>query len=259
MRRTEQRALEARPYAARLSILMGLVADDSRSRNGQPDGERQEAGQSLVVHMATDKGLCGGLNAHVNHSLGAFILEQTQPVVVITVGRKARDFALRSRLRLAAEFSDLGDAPGIAELRPLCGLITGMFSRGEVDRVYLSYSRYVSLTVQRPTIEELLPVVASVPVSDESQSFIYEPDIGKVVDALLVRYVEAAIYHAYLERVASEYAARMIAMHNATDSAIELAEAMTMELNKSRQTAITEEICDVSAGTEALSHGGAGG
>jgi F-type H+-transporting ATPase subunit gamma len=209
--------------------------------------------------MTTDKGLCGGLNSRLNHALGTFTGEQTNPVSVVTVGRKGRAFALRARLGLVAEFSDLGDAPAIADLRPLCRLVTDMFSRGEVERVYLLYPQFVSLMVQRPTLEVCLPVAPG-PVQDVvGHAFLYEPDVAHVLDALLVRYVEAAVYHAYLERVASEYAARMVAMHNATDSALELAEAMTMELNKSRQSTITEEICDVSAGVEALSRGGAGG
>jgi len=259
MRRTEQRAVEARPYAARLNTLMALVAADAQARREHSLQGGQEAGRVLVVHITTDKGLCGGLNSRLNHALGALILDTGRPVSVVAVGRKGRDYALRTRLGLVAEFSDLGDAPAIVDLRPLCRLVTDMFVRGEVERVYLLYPQFVSLMVQRPTVEVCLPVVPGPLVTDTGHAFLYEPDVPHVLDALLVRYVEAAVYHAYLERVASEYAARMVAMHNATDSAIELAEAMTMELNMSRQAAITEEICDVSAGTEALATGGARG
>lgn len=256
MRRTEQRALEARPYATRMTHLMGLVSADAQVRLLHPYLQHQDSARALVVHFTTDKGLCGGLNSRLNHSLGAFVLEQPTPVDVVVVGKKGREFAVRARLGLVAEFTDLGDAPGIADLRPLCRLVTDRFSRGEVGCVYLAYPRFLSLMVQRPVVELCLPVAPAPAAVNAGQSFVYEPDTTRVLDALLIRYVEAAVYHAYLELVASEHAARMVAMHNATDSATELADAMTMELNKSRQAAITEEICDVSAGTEALSSGG---
>ncbi len=259
IRRAEQRALEARPYAARLNALMGLLAADGRVRKEQPFLCGQEGGRSLVVHITTDRGLCGGLNTRLNHSLGTFILEEAAPASVITLGRKGREFALRARLRLVAEFSGLGDAPAIADLRPACRLVSDMFSRGEASRVLLSYPRFVSLMSHHPMLDTCLPIAPSPRRPLSGDVLVCEPDLAQVVDALLVRYVEAAVYHAYLELVACEYASRMVAMHNATDNAHELAETMTVELNKSRQAAITEEICDVSAGTEALSIGEYGG
>ncbi|MBN1857320.1 MAG: ATP synthase F1 subunit gamma [Dehalococcoidia bacterium] len=259
MRRTQQRAIHARPYASRLGQLMRRVVGDARTRREHPWLHGSEAGHILVVHMTTDKGLCGGLNTRLNSLLGQFVLQQKVPVDVITVGKKGREFAVRARLNLIAEFSGLGDAPTIAELRPLCRLVTDVFSRGEIDAVYLCYPQFVSVMVQRPQTEKLLPLdLTSVePVS--GQVFLYEPEADWVLDELLVRYVEASIYHAYLELVASEYSARMVAMHAATDSARELAEEMTVEMNKSRQAAVTEEICDVSAGSEAMLAGGANG
>ncbi len=256
MRRAEQRALDARPYAMRLSELMGLVMGETRVRGGDPWLSRQEVGRVLVVHLTTDRGLCGGLNTRLNHALGQFILDQPVPVSVVTVGRKGREFVVRNRLDLVAEFSGLGDSPGIADIRPLCRLVTDMFSRGETDLVYLCYPRFVSVTVQRPMVERLLPVETGVSESTVHRDFVYEPDADRVLDALLARYVEASMYHAYLELVASEYSARMVAMHDATNSAREMAEDMTIEMNKLRQAAVTEEVCEVSSGAEALMRGG---
>lgn len=259
MRRAEQRALDARPYAMRLSELMGLVIGETRVRGGDPWLSRQEVGRVLVVHLTTDRGLCGGLNTRLNHALGQFILDQPVPVSVVTVGRKGREFVVRNRLDLVAEFSGLGDSPGIADIRPLCRLVTDMFSRGETDLVYLCYPRFVSVTVQRPMVERLLPVETGVSESTVHRDFVYEPDADRVLDALLARYVEASMYHAYLELVASEYSARMVAMHDATNSAREMAEDMTIEMNKLRQAAVTEEVCEVSSGAEALMRGGVHG
>jgi F-type H+-transporting ATPase subunit gamma len=259
MRRARQRALDARPYAMGLSELIGLVIGETRMRGGASWLRRQEAGRVLVVHLTTDKGLCGGLNAGLNHGLGQFIADQPVPVDVVTVGRKGREFAVRTRLDLVAQFSGLGDSPGIADIRPLCRLVTDMFSHGETDRVYLCYPRFVSVTVQQPTVERLLPVEMGVSEPTVHRDFVCEPEVNRVLDALLARYVEASIYHAYLELVASEYSARMVAMHDATNSASEMAEDMTTEMNKLRQAAVTEEVCEVSSGAEALTRGGANG
>ncbi|MCK5212859.1 MAG: ATP synthase F1 subunit gamma [Dehalococcoidia bacterium] len=259
MRRTEQRALDARPYATHLSELMRSVASDARVRGEHPWLHSSEARRVLVLHMTSDKGLCGGLNSKLNALLGQFIIEQGVPVDVVTIGSKGRDFAVRTRLNLVAEFSGIGDSPRIAELRPLCRLVADMFSRGEIDSVYICYSRFLSVMVQRPQIEKLLPLNETAAAPVEAREFLYEPDVDRVIDELFMRYVEASIYHAYLELVASEYSARMVAMHSATDSARELAEDMTIEMNKARQAAVTEEICDVSAGTEAMLSRGAHG
>ena len=259
MRRAEQRALDARPYAMRLSELMGGVGGETRRRGGDPWPCRQEAGRVLVVHLTTDKGLCGGLNTRLNHALGEFILDQPMPVGVVTVGRKGLEFVVRTRLDLVAQFSGLGDSPGIADIRPLCRLVMDMFSRGETDLVYLCYPRFVSVTVQRPVVERLLPVETVVSVSTVHRDFLYEPDADRVLDALLVRYVEASMYHACLELVASEYSARMVAMHDATNNAREMVEDMTTEMNKLRQAAVTEEVCEVSSSAEALTRGGVHG
>jgi len=255
MRRTEQRALDARPYAHRLTGLIGEVVSQSSVLQEHPLLSRIEEDPVLVLHFTTDKGLCGGLNTRLNQSLAAFLSTRMPLARVITVGRKGREFALLSKLDLLAEFSGLGDVAGIADLRPLCVLATDMFERGESNRVYLSYPRFESVMAQRPVIEQLLPAVPPGAESAHFRDFLYEPDVDRVLDALIVRYVEAQVYHAYVECVASEYSARMVAMHNATDSARDLVEEMTMDLNKSRQTAITEEICDMAGGTEALEGG----
>jgi F-type H+-transporting ATPase subunit gamma len=257
MRRAEQRALSSRPYALRLRTLMAITLNQPSVDREHPFVSRPEQGPLLVVHFATDKGLCGGLNSRLNQSLGQFVLQQQVPVHVVAVGRKGRDFAVRSRMNLMAEFSGLGDAPGIADLRPLCRLVTEAFRDYDVDRVYLSYPRFVNVVTQTPVMDALLPVDVSEMPTRGLTDILFEPEPVRMLPHLLVRYVEASVYRAYLELMASEYSARMVAMHGATESAKDLAEAMTVELNRSRQAAVTEEICDVSAAVELLSQGAA--
>ncbi len=255
-RKAEQRAINARPYAAQLAELMALSIGQASVERDHPFLARPEDGVSLVIHMTTDRGLCGGLNARLNHALGNFVVAQVAPVHVVTVGKKGRSFAVAARLDLTAEFTGLGDAAGIAELRPLCHLATDMFVRGETDRVYICYPEYVSVLTQRPVVQRILPISPLEARGAGGPETLFEPAPHEILDHLLVRYVEASTYHAYLELVACEHTARMLAMHSATDSATDLAEAMTEELNKSRQAAVTEEICDVTAGAELLAHGG---
>ena len=256
MRRVEVRALEARPYAARLNVLIGEVVSQSSTLREHPLLRRElDEDPALLLHFTPDKGLCGGLNTRLSQSLGGFLVGRPSRAGVVTIGKKGREFALRASLNLVAEFPGFGDAPGVADLRPLCLLAIDMFSRGEFNSVYLSYPRFEGVMAQRPVIEQLLPAQTPEVDKHSSRDYLCEPDASEVLDALMMRYVESSVYHAYLECVASEYSARMVAMHNATDSARELVEEMTMELNKSRQAAITAEICDVAAGTEALTGG----
>lgn len=256
MRRAEQRAVNARPYATQLGDLMTLTLSQASVGPDHPFFVRPDDGPALAIHLTTDKGLCGALNSRLHHVLGHFITAQHAPVQVVTVGRKGREFAVRARLDLIAEFSGLGDAPGIAELRPLCRLMTEMFVRGEVDRVYVCYPQFVSVMIQRPVIERVLPAATPESRGAAVQDITFEPEPLVILEHLLLRYVEASVYHAYLELVACEHSARMVAMHSATESATDLAEEMTIEMNRSRQAAVTEEICDVSAGVEAFAHGG---
>jgi F-type H+-transporting ATPase subunit gamma len=259
MRKAEQRAVNARPYAEELSELMAVTLNQAAVGPEHPFFQRPEEGIAVVVHITTDKGLCGNLNSRLNHVLGDFIVSRRSPVRVVTVGKKGRDFVLRARVNLVADFIELGDSPGISGLRPLCRLITDMFVAGEADHVYLCYPRFVSVITQQPVVEQVLPVGSLDSRRKATRETVFEPEASRILEHLLVRYVEASVYHAYLELVACEYSSRMVAMHGATESATDLAEAMSVELNKSRQSAVTEEICDVSAGIEALAGGGAHG
>jgi len=256
MRRTERRALDARPYAARLSELIGVLLGDVQGRREHSLLTGRDSPAVLVVHMTTDKGLCGALNTRLNQLLGAYALEQSDPLKIVTVGRKGRDFVLRSGLDLLAEFSDLGDAPGMAELMPLCHLAMRSFTSGAVGLVYLSYPRFVSTFVQTPVLEQLLPVDIARTRAYSNIEFVVDPESDELLESLLVRHIEAEVYRAYLELVACEYSARMFAMHNATESARDLGEELTLELNNVRQAAVTGEISDVTAGAEALRAGG---
>jgi F-type H+-transporting ATPase subunit gamma len=254
MRRAQDQAVAGRPYSERISQVVADLATRPRL-NGEvpPLLQKREVKKIAIVHITTDRGLCGGLNANLNRLVAGFILEQALPVTLITVGRKGRAFMLRTGQALRAEFSGISDRPTMMETLPVSRLVIDDYSSGEVDLVYLAYPRFVTTMQQRPVMEVLLPVEPAELPPTQRVEYIFEPDPAAVLQELLPRFVEMRVYHAVLELVASEQSARMVAMRNASDNAREVIEGLTLTLNKARQEIITKEICDISGGAEALS------
>ncbi len=214
-----------------------------------------------IVAITPDKGLAGALSSNVNRRAGQLALElrrelnnPTLPIAFFAVGRKGRDFLMRSQQKVLAEFTNLGDIPSTADVRAIARTITDAYLAAEVDRVLLVYPRFVSTVTQIPTVVQLLPVepppaeAATGPVPQ----YIYEPSVGEIFAELLPRYVETLIYQPLLETVASFYSSQMVAMKNATDNAQDLLQDLTLTYNKARQAAITTQILEVVAGSGAL-------
>ena len=253
MRRAQDQAVVGRPYAERISqVVADLAIQPQINGEAHPLLQKREVKKIAVVHIATDRGLCGGLNANLNRLVANFILEQTVPVTLITVGRKGRTFMLRNGQDIRAEFTGISDRPTLLETLPISRVVIDDYTNGGVDLVYVAYPRFVTTMVQQPTIEVLLPVEPAVVPPMQRVEYIYEPAPGAVLDQLLPRFVEMQVYHAILELVASEQSARMVAMRNASDNAKELIEDLILTLNKVRQETITKEICDITGGAEAL-------
>jgi F-type H+-transporting ATPase subunit gamma len=252
MKKAQERGLAGRPYAEKIEQ---VIADLAALRDGETEHpllQRRETKNVLVVYITPDRGLCGGLNTSLNRQLAAFILDSKTPVAVLSVGRKGRDFLVRTGGNLKAEFTGLGDKPGYLDTLPISHIIIDEYGSGAVDMVYLSYTEFVSTLVQRPVIKQVLPVrPAQIPAA-QNVDYIYEPDAATVLDGLLPRFVEMEVYHAILESIASEQSARMVAMRNATDSATELIGDLTLLYNKARQEAITRELLDITGGVVAL-------
>jgi F-type H+-transporting ATPase subunit gamma len=214
--------------------------------------EKREVKKIALVHIGTDRGLCGGLNTNLNRLVAEFILQQKVPVTVIPVGRKAKAFARIARLDVRAEFSGISDRATMQETMSISRVVIDDYSKGEVDLIYLAYPHFVSTMVQRPTIQTLLPIEPAKLPPGQVAEYIYEPDPFSVLNELLPRFIEMEVYHAVVELIASEQSARMVAMRNAGDNAEDLIKDLTLSLNKARQEMITKEICDISGGAEAL-------
>lgn len=253
MRRTQQRALAGRPYTEKIRQVIADLAIDPLVRGKVlPLLQKREVKKIALVHIGTDRGLCGGLNTNLNRVVAEFILQQKVPVTVLTVGRKARAFARIAKLEVRAEFSGIGDRATMLDTMPISRVVIDDYSKGEVDLVYLAYPDFISTMVQKPTIQTLLPIEPGKLPPGQVAEYIYEPNPSSVLNELLPRFVEMEVYHSVLELIASEQSARMVAMRNAGDNAEDLIKDLKLSLNKVRQEMITKEICDISGGAEAL-------
>lgn len=251
MKRAQDRVIAGRPYSEKLREVLENLACQTIGIT-HPLMERREVNRIAIIHISADRGLCGGLNSNVNRRAGSFILEQTSPSVIVSVGKRGRDFMVRNGRELRAEFTDMSDRPSMLEVLPISQIVIDDYTKGYVDQVFLSFNRFVTTVTQKPEIVQLLPIDTIEAKQTREISYIYEPSAQEVMSQLLPRYVEMQVYHSILEAIASEQSARMVAMRNATDSANELIGDLTLMYNKARQEMITKELLDIVGGVEAL-------
>jgi F-type H+-transporting ATPase subunit gamma len=253
MRRAQERGLAGRPYSEKIQqVIADLAALPQEGEALHPLLQRRPVAKIAVVHITPDRGLCGGLNASLNRKTGGFIVEHKALSCLVIVGRKGLDFMRRYRRDIRAEFTNIGDRPSLLDTLPISRIIIDDYTNGAVDLVYLAYAQFVSTMVQRPVLKQILPVEPAVIPQVQNVDYIYEPGPAEVLGELLPRFVEMQVYHAILEAIASEQSARMVAMRNATDSAKDLIEELTLMYNKARQESITNELLDITGGAAAL-------
>ena len=255
MRRSQGRALQARPYAEKM---LEILRDLARQRTDEDEAHSfmtaRPVKNALVLFLSPNRGLAGGLPSNMNRRAAAFALEQEAPVSFVTVGKKGRDFVVRAGQPLVAEFT-MPDYPGPNDTLDATKLIIDEYESQRADRVFLLYPRFVNTAVQMPTVRQLLPIEppdqdAAAPMRE--MDYIYEPSAAAVFNELLPRYIEMQVYQAIRESEASELSARMVAMRNATESANEMIGTLTLIYNKARQEQITGELLDIVGGVEAM-------
>lgn len=266
MRRAQERVEQSRPYAEQLRALVSRLANITGEDLGEEIALLKQRPVRNVgyILITPDRGLSGALPSNINRKAATSALEvqnqyaeqgQRPGIEYVAVGRKGRDFVLRNQLRMLAEFTNYGDRPSLLDASAIAQVATDAFLKGEVDVVYLVYARFVNTVTQQPTVVQLLPVQPPQQQEGEERKtleYIYEPDAGTIFEALLPRYVDVQVYQALLEALASQYSAQMVAMKNATDNANDLVQDLTLTYNKARQAAITTQILEVVAGSEAL-------
>ncbi|MBA7618268.1 ATP synthase gamma chain [subsurface metagenome] len=253
MRRAQERTIAARPYAEEMRhVLADLAAQRRYGEEIHPLLVKRPVNRIAIIHITPDRGLCGGLVASVNRSVASFILEQRVPATTVVIGRKGRDFMVRSGQEVRAEFTRLGDRPSIVDVLPIARIVIDDYTDGLIDEVYLSYTQFVTTMSQRPVLWRLLPIEPAAIEPGQNVEYIYEPSPDEVLAQLLPRFVEMGLYHVILESIASEQSARMVTMRNATDNANEIIDDLTLTYNKARQEMITKELLDITGGAVAL-------
>ncbi|GAC1365591.1 MAG: F0F1 ATP synthase subunit gamma [Herpetosiphon sp.] len=253
MRRAQRNTLATRPYADRMRDVMSELMVRAGAKLGHPLlTQRSNVRKVGVVFVTPDKGLCGALVSNVLRAGTKVILEQrrnNREVEVFTVGKKGRDFALRTGLSLVAEVTGLGDAPKLIDTLGISSNIITGFVEGRFDEVYVVFTAFVNTLTQRPEVRRLLPIEPPEASGGARFDYTYEPSDTEVLDALLPRFVEVQLFQTILESIASEHSARMAAMKNATDNAKDLVKALTLSANKVRQASITKELAEIAAGS----------
>lgn len=263
-----RKAMEAvehtRPYATKAwQVLTHIAGQPGRSSLHPLLTERKEVKSVLVVMVSGDRGLAGPYNTNVlRYTLGQF-RDSRLPVRYIGVGRKGAELLFRRSLNVLAQFTDLPPEPVFTDASPIGRILVDEFLAGKADQIFLIYTNFVNMIRQVPTMKQLLPLQVgsteglvqggfgdSAP-KGPTAAYIYEPGQTEILDQIVPRFTALQVYQALLESHASEHAARMVAMKNATDNASDLANALTLQYNKVRQQSITNEMLDIAGGAEA--------
>ena len=257
MRKAQERMRAARPYSEKIRHVAANLGK-ANPEYVHPFMEINGAKDQGFIVVTTDKGLCGGLNTNILRMV-SFALRDLQAAghkaKAVAIGNKGLGFLGRSGVEVVAHATQLGDTPHLDKLIGPVKVLLDAYVNGEINSVNLCYTRFINTMKQESVVEQLLPLSAEVLKTHEVHStwdYIYEPDAQTVIDELLLRYVEAMVYQAVAESMASEQSARMVAMKSATDNAGNVINELKLVYNKTRQAAITKELSEIVAGAAAV-------
>jgi F-type H+-transporting ATPase subunit gamma len=258
MRKAQDRMRAARPYSEKIRVITANLSQANQEYK-HPFLVTQNHSKTVgVIVVTTDKGLCGGMNTNVLRLVTNKLREvegQGCKIQAVAIGNKGLGFLNRIGAKVVSQVVHLGDTPHLEKLIGPVKVLLDAYQEGQLDAVYLSYTKFINTMKQEPTVEQLLPLTADrleVKPGDQSWDYLYEPDAQTVIDELLVRYVEALIYQSVAENMASEQSARMVAMKSATDNAGNVINELKLIYNKTRQAAITKELSEIVAGAAAV-------
>lgn len=256
IRKAQDRMAQSRPYATMMKQVVGHIAlanPEYRHPFMVEHGDVKRVGYIIV---SSDRGLCGSLNAAEFRAIVGHMQEWSEQDIeidIVTLGNKASQFFKRLPVNAVGHVGQLGDQPEMADLIGVMKVMLDAYRDNKIDRVFLCYNDFINTMSQQPAVDQLLPLP---PIEDEDMKsnwdYLYEPEAPVVLDHVLVRYVESLVYQAVLENLASEHAARMVAMKAASDNATNFIDDLTLEYNKARQAAITQELSEIVSGAAAV-------
>ena len=261
MRKAQDRMRSARPYAEKIRNIAANLGK-ANPEYTHPFMQTNDAKVAGFIVVTTDKGLCGGMNTNVLRGVTGKLRDlqaEGTSALAVAIGNKGFGFLNRIGATVLSHATQLGDTPHLDKLIGPVKLLLDAYARGEVNAVYLCYTRFINTMKQEPVIQQLLPLSAAAMQAESAQSggqhawdYLYEPDAQSVIDDLLTRYVEALVYQAVAENMASEQSARMVAMKAATDNAGSVIAELKLVYNKTRQAAITKELSEIVGGAAAV-------
>jgi F-type H+-transporting ATPase subunit gamma len=249
----QARAEASRPYADRMAEVLSEVASRTTGVKN-PYLAHREIKKRLLIVVTADRGLAGGLNVNAFRAALTYI-RKGPDTVLVTIGRKGRDYFRRLGVPIIADVAQTGYRPELKDILPAITVARDEYLKESVDEIALVHTHFVSIAKLEPTVAVLVPVVVPERKEGPHVDYLYEPEPEEVLARLLPRYVEAQVYAAVLDNLASFYSAQMIAMRNATDNAGELINDLTLLRNKVRQATITKELSEIVGGAEALAAG----
>ena len=262
MRKAQERMRHARPYADKVRNIAAHMSEANPEYKHPFLMKRDTIKNAGLILVSTDKGLCGGMNTNILRASTVKIKELQANNISLkatAIGNKGLNFLTRTSMNVVSQSVQLGDKPQLEKLIGAIKVQLDAFEKGEIDVVYLAYTKFINTMKQEPVLEQLLPLTADkfTQSAAEKQAYgwdyIYEPDAKSVVDELLVRYVETLVYQAVAENMASEQSARMVAMKSASDNAKKVIGDLQLIYNKTRQAAITKELSEIVGGAAAVS------
>ena len=256
IRKAQDKMKSSRPYARLMKQVVGHVAKANADYVHPFMAERAEVKRVGYIIVSTDRGLCGGLNSQLFRRILADMREWQGKGVgidVVCVGQKAATFFRRLKVDMVGSVTHLGETPQVEQLIGVVKVMLDAYTEGKIDRVTLCFNDFINTMTQKPTLAPLLPLPASDTLeATHDWDYLYEPDAQTVLDDVMTRYVESLVYQAVLENLASEHAARMVAMKAASDNATKLIGTLNLVYNKARQAAITQEISEIVGGAAAV-------
>jgi F-type H+-transporting ATPase subunit gamma len=258
MRKAQDRMRSARPYSDKIRNIAAHLSQ-ANPEYTHPFLVTQDSAKKVgIIVVTTDKGLCGGMNTNVLRALTSKLRElegQGKKVETVAIGNKGFGFLNRIGAKVVSHAVQLGDTPHLEKLIGPVKVLLDAYQEGQLDAVYITYTKFINTMKQEPMMVQLLPLSSEKMTADKGSyawDYIYEPDAQTVIDELLVRYVEALIYQAVAENMASEQSARMVAMKSASDNAGNVIGELKLIYNKTRQAAITKELSEIVAGAAAV-------
>jgi len=270
MRRAQDMALSSRPYSEKMVEIITALAlkakhqlDHFLLKDPRPTWSADKPFNVLILLLSTDKSLCGGLNSNLFRGLENWLREMknlyklpaNSKLTFVTIGKKAKEHILKTNRFLSAEFGQFGDRPNFADILPISKMVISGFEKDEFQMSFMAYMKFISTISQKLEVKQLLPIRAEeiTGVTLENQTdYLFEPKADEIFSKLLPQYIELQLYHVLLESIASEHSARMVAMKNANENALDIVNELTLEYNQARQARITNELLDVVGARMAL-------